>query len=69
MYTYGWFMLRFDKKQQNSIKQLFFNKQYKLKRKKREGEEGGRKKHNNLSKSIVMAQIFKVAWLLVKYVL
>ena len=54
-------MLRFDKKQQNSIKQLFFNKQYKLKRKKREGEEGGRKKHNNLSKSIIMAQIFKVA--------
>ena len=26
MYTYGWFMLRFDKKQQNSIKQLSFNK-------------------------------------------
>ena len=26
MYTYGWFMLRFDRKQQNSIKQLSFNK-------------------------------------------
>ena len=26
MYTYGWFMLRFDKKQQNSVKQLYFNK-------------------------------------------
>ena len=26
MYTYGWFMLRFDRKQQNSVKQLFFNK-------------------------------------------
>ena len=25
MYTYGWFMLRFDRKQQNSVKQLFFN--------------------------------------------
>ena len=25
MYIYGWFMLRFDRKQQNSIKQLFFN--------------------------------------------
>ena len=25
MYTYGWFMLRFDRKQQNSIKQLSFN--------------------------------------------
>ena len=24
MYTYGWFMLRFDRKQQNSLKQLFF---------------------------------------------
>ena len=26
MYTYGWFMLRCDRKQQNSIKQLSFNK-------------------------------------------
>ena len=26
MYAYGWFMLRCDRKQQNSIKQLSFNK-------------------------------------------
>ena len=26
MYTYGWFKLRFDRKQQNSTKQLSFNK-------------------------------------------
>ena len=26
MYTYGSFMLRFDRKQQNSVKQLTFNK-------------------------------------------
>ena len=26
MYTYGWFMLSFDRKQQNSVKQLSFNK-------------------------------------------
>ena len=26
MYTYGWFMYRFDRKQQNSVKQLSFNK-------------------------------------------
>ena len=26
MYTYGWFMLWFDRKQQNSVKQLSFNK-------------------------------------------
>ena len=26
MYTYSWFMLRFDRKQQNSVKQLSFNK-------------------------------------------
>ena len=26
MYTYGWFMLRLDRKQQNSVKQLSFNK-------------------------------------------
>ena len=25
MYTYGWFMLRFDRKEQNSVKQLSFN--------------------------------------------
>ena len=25
MYTYGWFMLRFERKQQNSVKQLPFN--------------------------------------------
>ena len=26
MYTYGWFMLRFDREQQNYVKQLSFNK-------------------------------------------
>ena len=26
MYTYGWFMLRFERTQQNSVKQLSFNK-------------------------------------------
>ena len=26
MHTYGWFMLRFDRKHQNSVKQLSFNK-------------------------------------------
>ena len=25
IYTYGWFMLRFDRKQQNSVKQLLLN--------------------------------------------
>ena len=28
-YTYGWFQLRFDRKQQKSVKQLFFNKKKK----------------------------------------
>ena len=32
MYTYGWFMLRFDRKQQNSVKQLSFNVKKKKKR-------------------------------------
>ena len=32
MYTYGWFMLRFDKKQQNSVKQLSFLKKIKEKK-------------------------------------
>ena len=31
MYTYGWFMLEFDREQQNSIKQLSFNKNIKFK--------------------------------------
>ena len=26
MYTYGWFMFKFDRKQQNLVKQLSFNK-------------------------------------------
>ena len=26
MYTYGWFKFKFDRKQQNSVKQLSFNK-------------------------------------------
>ena len=25
IYTYGWFKLRFDRKQQNSLKQISFN--------------------------------------------
>ena len=29
MYTYGWFILKFDRKQENSIKQLSFNKKRK----------------------------------------
>ena len=32
IYTYGWFMLRFDRKQQNSVKQLSFNKKINLKK-------------------------------------
>ena len=31
MYTYGCFMLRFDRKQQKSVKQLSFNKIFKIK--------------------------------------
>ena len=32
MYTYGWFMLWFDRKQKNSVKQLSFNKKIYLKK-------------------------------------
>ena len=38
IYTYGWFMLRFDRKQKNSVKQLSFNKKY-IKKKKKEMQE------------------------------
>ena len=38
MYTYGWFMLRFDRKQQNSTKQLSFNKKNKKYEKKIEDQ-------------------------------
>ena len=34
MYTYGRFMLRLDRKQQNSVKQLSFNKKKSIKKKK-----------------------------------
>ena len=32
MYTYVWLTLRFDRKQQNSVKQLSFNKEINLKK-------------------------------------
>ena len=32
MYTYGWFTLSFDRKQQNSSKQLSFNKKINFKK-------------------------------------
>ena len=32
IHAYGWFMLRFDRKQQNSVKQLSFNKKINLKK-------------------------------------
>ena len=35
MFTYGWFALRFDRRQQNSVKPLSFNKKL-IKKKKRE---------------------------------
>ena len=43
MYTYGWFMLSFDKKQQNYVKQLSFNKRNKLHKakKKKKIRQGG----------------------------
>ena len=28
LYTYGWFTLRFDRKEQNSVNKLPFNKKY-----------------------------------------
>ena len=39
MYNYGGFMLRFDRKQQNSIKQLSFNKKINKKKSKRVPEK------------------------------
>ena len=40
MYIYGWFMLKFDRKQQNSVQQLSFNKKkIKKKKKKKAGKE------------------------------
>ena len=38
MYTYGCFMLRFDRKQ-NSVKQLSFNKKNKVKKQKKKKRE------------------------------
>ena len=39
MYNYGRFMLRFERKQQNSVKQLSFNKKNLLKKDKRVPEK------------------------------
>ena len=38
LYTYGWFLLRFDRKQQNSVKQLSLNKKNFKTNKKKEME-------------------------------
>ena len=35
MFTYGWFMLRFDRKQQNSVKHWSFNLKKRIKKKER----------------------------------
>ena len=47
MYTYGWFMLRFDRKQQNSVKQLSSNLKINKFFKKFEKENG-----NNMEKML-----------------
>ena len=39
MYPHGWFMLKFDRRQQNSVKQLSFNKKINLKKKLRTKKE------------------------------
>ena len=39
MYTYVWFMLRFDRKQQNSEKQLSFNKKNEFKKNKQTSKQ------------------------------
>ena len=36
IYTYGWFLLRFDRKQQNSVKQVSFNKKLMKKQNKKQ---------------------------------
>ena len=48
MYTYGWFRWRLDRKQQNSVKQLSFNK----------------KQKNNTAKNTIEILIDKVTFLL-----
>ena len=41
VYTYGQFMLRFDRKQQNSVKQLLFNKKNDITSRSNVREQGG----------------------------
>ena len=48
MYTYGWFMLRFDIKQEKFLKQLSFNSKIKI-----------LKRRININKSIPIHVIFK----------
>ena len=50
MYSYGWFMLRFDRRQQNSVKQLSFNK--KLKKKKNSMPWKSKVKYKDVHKTL-----------------
>ena len=53
VYTYGWFMLRFDWKQQNPVKQLSFNKKLKNKKK---GD--GQKLRKKMASVVVVVVVF-----------
>ena len=55
MCTYGWFMLRFDRKQQNSVKQLSFYKKINWKKKNTQSKMGHWVAHNSILLHLISA--------------
>ena len=79
MYTYGWFMLRFDRKKQNSVKQLVFNNWKKKKKEEsacnagdlgsipRLGKSPGEENGNRLQWSCLENPMERAAWQVTVY--
>ena len=64
MYTYGWFTLRFDIKQQNSVKQLSFDKKINkfFKQQKKQNIKIWVKIYETWQQKAVINEIFQFFW-------
>ena len=66
IYTYGWFMLRFDRKQQNSVKQLSLKKLIKKEKKKPVKESPVFDNNRILTTDITVNGIIKLLWTILR---
>ena len=66
IYTYGWLMLRFDRKQQNSVKQLSLKKLIKKEKKKPVKESPVFDNNRILTTDITVNGIIKLLWTILR---